>query len=346
MRIYLDEFDPRSELITTRSVIEQAKFPTIDIHTHMGELLLGENYPELYDTKEHMDRLKAMNIEAVVNLDGLFGDKLLKMKAKTQDYPNAIHNFMWIDFSDFEADDFYEKTEQLIISSYKLGIKGIKLWKFISLGLTDKKGNYLRLDDARLDVIFKTAAKLQIPILMHVADPTAFFKKIDKHNERWEEVQEHPDWSYYDPKFFSFQELMIMQDNVIERNPDTTFIVAHFGSYSENLAHVAERLERYPNMYVDTAARLAELGRQPYSSREFFIKYQDRIVFGTDLTPIDDYRSYYPYFRFLETKDEYFDYQCEGTKPGQGRWKIYGIYLPDEVLKKIYYQNAAGILNI
>ena len=171
-------------------------------------------------------------------------------------------------------------------------------------------------------------------------------KKLDNTNERYEELQVNPDWSFADKKFYGFEELMLMQDKVINDHPNTTFIVAHFGSYSENLSHVAKRLDKYPNMYIDTAARLAELGRQPYSSKSFFHKYQDRILFGTDLTPKDDYRAYYPYFRFFETQDEYFDYQCPGEMPGQGRWKIYGIDLPDEILKKIYYQNIAKILGL
>jgi predicted TIM-barrel fold metal-dependent hydrolase len=253
---------------------------------------------------------------------------------------------MGIDFTEFQSVDYPSKLVKQIEDSYKKGARGIKLWKFISLGIKDKNDNFLRLDDGRINAIFTTAARLQIPVLMHVADPTAFFKVNDCKNERWEELNENPDWNFHDPKFFSFNELMNMQDNVIERNPDTTFIVAHFGSFSENLAHVGKRLDRYPNMYIDMAARLAELGRQPYSSRDFFIKYQDRILFGSDFTPLTNIQAYQPYFRFLETKDEYFDYQPEGEKPGQGRWKIYGINLPDEVLKKVYYNNAASILKL
>ena len=345
-RLYLDEFYPDSELVVAEHQIKQAKFPAFDIHTHMGKLLLGDDYQDLYDTGEHLKNLQALNVQGVVNLDGLWGTDLVAMLKKNQDYPNEIKNFMWIDFTDFEAEDFTGRVQQQIRDCYCLGAKGIKLWKFISLGLKDKQGNYLRLDDSRLNVIFTTAADLQIPVLMHVADPTAFFKPIDQNNERWEELQENPDWSFADQKFFRFAELMTMQDNVIARNPKTTFIVAHFGSYSENLGHVATRLEKYPNMYIDTAARLAELGRQPYTSREFFLRHQDRILFGTDFTPIDDYRAYYPYFRFFETKDEYFDYQGVGQRPGQGRWKIYGIDLPDEVLRKIYYDNARQILKL
>ena len=345
-KVYLNEFNPKSELIVKVNIIKKAKYPCIDIHTHMGSLLLGENYYDAYDTKEHMEKLKELNITSVVNLDGLFGKELVKMNYKTKDYSEEISNFMWIDFEGINNDVFTKKAKKQIIDCYEKGAKGIKLWKFISLGITNKDGSYLRFDDERLAVIFETAAELKIPILMHIADPTAFFKPINNKNERIEELQVNPDWSFCDEKYFSFNELMTMQDNVIEKHKDTTFIVAHFGSYSENLNHVAKRLDKYPNMYIDTAARLAELGRQPYSAREFFLKYQDRILFGTDLTPVDDYRAYYPYFRFLETKDEYFDYQCQGTMPGQGRWKIYGIYLPDEVLHKVYYENSARILKL
>ena len=179
-------------------------------------------------------------------------------------------------------------------------------------------------------------------MLFHIADPVAFFRPIDRFNERYEELGAHPDWSFCSPELYSFEQLMDMQENLISSYPDTTFVIAHGGSYSENLGYVGGQLDKYPNMYIDIAARIAEFGRQPYASRKFFSKYADRILFGTDSTPLGmDYPTYY---RFLETWDEYFDYS-HSEIPNQGRWKIYGVGLEDQVLEKIYQLNAGKLLN-
>ena len=195
----------------------------------------------------------------------------------------------------------------------------------------------------RLDPIWQTAAELNIPVLIHIADPVAFFLPLDATNERWEELQAHPDWHFPSPPYQSFLTIMSQFENLVARHPTTTFIGAHVGCYAENLNWVATMLDRYPNYYIDISARISELGRQPYSARRFFLDYSDRILFGTDAGPSLD--AYNVYYRFLETDDEYFSYDGEAI-PTQGRWSIYGLFLPDEVLYKVYRRNALRLLNL
>ena len=343
--ILLSAYQPKSECVVQEHLIMKPRFPVVDIHMHMGSLVLGKQYEERYDTKVFIRQLDEYGIKHLVNLDGAWGDERDRMFRKIGDHGNTITTFVWIDVSKIDEPHFAEMIRTHLRSSYQKGARGIKMWKDISLNQKDKSGAYIRTDDPRLDVVYETAAELKIPVLLHIADPVAFFKPIDAYNERFEELHANPDWSFLKEDQYSFAELMEMQDRMIASHPNTTFIIAHCGSYSENLAHVAQRLDRFPNMYIDIAARIAELGRVPYSARAFFLKYQDRILYGTDCTPLD-LSIQRVYFRFLETFDEYFEYQQAGEQPGQGRWRIYGIGLPDEVLKKVYYQNACKILGL
>lgn len=342
----IKDFAPVCEAVLPRTEKLQPKFPVIDFHTHMGKLLLGDDYREKYDTEEYVSKLKQCGVRKAVNADGFYGEDLIQMKEKIGNCEDFFVNFMWVDFKEFDSADFEKKTRKLMIDCYEKGCRGIKLWKNISLSMRDIYQRALRTDDSRMDVIYDTAAELGIPVLMHIADPTAFFKKKDFHNERYEELEECPEWEFSDrSKYMSFEELMEMQENTIARHPDTTFVIAHVGSYAENLGRVSEQLRKYPNMYVDIAARIAEVGRVPYSAVKFFTENQDRIVFGTDSSPLS--LGYHKiYYRFMETADEYFPYQPEDELPGQGRWAIYGIFLDDEVLKKIYYKNACRLLKL
>lgn len=198
-------------------------------------------------------------------------------------------------------------------------------------------------DDERLAPLWDRAGELRIPVLIHVTDPVAFFRPLDRFNERWDELHRHPEWHFYGPEFPTFQTLIECLYNLIGSHPGTAFITAHVGCYPENLEFVSRMMDKYPNLYTDISARIAELGRAPYSAREWFIKYQDRILFGTDVSPTPDW--YRIHFRFLETRDEYFDYSPQ-EMPGQGRWRIYGVYLPDEVLEKVYHRNAERLIGM
>jgi predicted TIM-barrel fold metal-dependent hydrolase len=223
------------------------------------------------------------------------------------------------------------------------GAQGLKIWKPFGLHVKDHKGQLVKVDDARLIPIWETAGELGLPVLAHVADPVAFFDPIDETNERWEEIGENPDWAFTSPPFPPFMEIMNGFKNLVMRHKNTTFIGAHVGCYGENLGWVGQMLDDCPNYYIDISARLGELGRQPYTARKFFLQYQGRILFGSDMSPdLDTYRLCY---RLLETDDEYFNYNTSEV-PGQGRWYVCGLYLPDDVLKKVYHQNAAKLLKV
>lgn len=342
--IYLTDYVPESELVTEEHLISVPKFPVFDIHTHLGTLIMGNDYADKYDTGEFVLRMKNYGIKHIVNLDGFWGTELDNMLAKIHPYEDFVTTFGSVDVARFEETGFETYVYKTLQDSKEKGIKGLKFTKMISLAIRGKNGKYIRTDDKRLKVIWQTAAELELPILIHIADPLAFFKPIDRFNERYEELQEHPDWSFCSPELYSFEQLMEMQENLLANNPGTVFIIAHVGSCSENLGYVGQCLDRYPNMYVDTAARISELGRQPITARRFINKYQDRILFGTDISPLDT--SYYPInYRFFETWDEYFDYSTAQI-PNQGRWNIYGIGLEDSVLEKVYYRNADKILKL
>ncbi len=214
----------------------------------------------------------------------------------------------------------------------------------MTLGLTakDKSGKVIPVDDRRIDPIWAKCGELGIPVLIHVADPKAFFTPLDRFNERYDELGTHPNWSFYGSQFPSIDEIIVQRNNVIARHPKTIFIGAHVGNLAEDLGKVSKWLDQYPNLYVEIAARISELGRQPYTARKFLIKYQDRVLFGSDTPPsVEAYRVYY---RFLETDDEYFD--PAPSHHMQGRWMIYGVYLPDQVLEKIYNKNALKIFSM
>ncbi|QIK69416.1 amidohydrolase family protein [Erysipelothrix sp. HDW6C] len=341
----LSNYKPIPECVVKETSVNTPKFKVFDFHTHMGKLLLGDDYALRYETGAYVEKLKSMGVVGIVNLDGFWGHDTDAMNQKIAGYEDFIHTFMWIDTSIIDDPEFTSKTKAAILEGIGKGMVGIKMWKDISLGQIDQNGNYIRTDDPRLDIIYEMAAKYRLPVLIHIADPTAFFKPLNDTNERYEEISENPDWSFSDDKFMTFAELMEMQDRMIALHPETVFVIAHVGSYAENLEHVSERMRRYPNMYVDVSARIAELGRVPYSSRKFFLEFQDRILFGTDCTPLDVGAHHPIIYRMAETDDEYFPYSDE-IVGGQGRWNIYGLNLPDEVLEKFYYKNAARILNL
>jgi predicted TIM-barrel fold metal-dependent hydrolase len=242
----------------------------------------------------------------------------------------------------------------LIEDAHRRGAKGVKVLKTLGLFLREKvnSGKLVRIDDRRFDAMWDAAGSFGMPIAIHSSDPEAFFLPIDRFNERWEELHAHPDWSYYGGDFPSNHELQEARRNIMRRHPRTQFICLHVAD-SENLEYVSECLDSHPNMHVEIAARIGELGRQPRLSQRFIDKYQDRIMFGTDAIPggketpqqIFNDQLYEIYYRFLESKDEYFDYAPAPTPP-QGRWKIYGLGLSQQILKKFYSDNAARLLKM
>lgn len=339
----LQNFRPKPQLVTRVTEVRKPRFPVIDAHNHLGESFGGG-----WDQKplaELLDRLDEAGIALYVDLDGGWGEDILQ---RHLDYfkvraPERFRVFGGVDWSRWPemGDAFPEYAARQLEVQKVWGADGLKIWKAFGLKVRDHKGELVRVDDLRLDPIWQTAGELGLPVLIHVADPVAFFEPVDETNERWEELQENPDWVFTSPPFPPFMEIINGLYNLVRRHPETTFIGAHVGCYAENLAWVGKMLDDCPNYYVDIAARLGELGRQPYSARRFFLQYQDRILFGSDFGP--DPEAYRLYYRFLETDDEYFNYNV-GEVPQQGRWYIYGIFLPDEVLEKVYFRNAQKLL--
>ena len=341
----LTDFRPQSKLVTKTTLVDKPRFQVIDAHNHLAEPFGGG-----WDKKpltELLDLLDEAGVTHYVDLDGGWGEDMLYrhldyFKAKA---PDRFQIFGGVDWSKWESlgDAFPEWAANRLKVQKDAGAQGLKIWKPFGLHVKDHKGQLVKVDDARLSPVWEMAGELGLPVMIHVADPVAFFDPIDETNERWEEIGSHPDWAFTSPPFPSFMEIMSGFFNLVKRHANTTFIGAHVGCYGENLSWVGNMLDKCPNYYIDISARLGELGRQPYTARKFFIQYQDRILFGSDMSPdLDEYRLCY---RFLETDDEYFNYNTTEV-PAQGRWYAYGMYLPDEVLEKVYYKNAAKLLRV
>lgn len=343
MSLTLPEFQPKPALVTKTTAVPKPRFPVIDAHNHLAEPFGGG-----WDKKplaQLVDLLDEADVRVYVDLDGGWGESILEAHL---DYfkapaPERFRIFGGVNWSDWEkyGDHFGEQAARSLRQQAARGAEGLKIWKPFGLHVRDQHGNRVAVDDQRLAPLWETTAELNLPVMIHVADPVAFFDSLDNTNERWEELHAHPDWQFPSPPFPPFMQIMNELANLIARHPRTTFIGAHVGCYAENLGWVSQLLDRCPNFYVDPSARIGELGRQPYSARKFFIQYADRICFGTDSGPdLDAYRLYY---RFFESDDEYFNYGT-GPIPTQGRWQIYGLHLPDDVLQKLYFQNAERVI--
>jgi predicted TIM-barrel fold metal-dependent hydrolase len=359
----LSQYEPTSMLRVPESRVERSKFPTVDFHTHISGSTKSEKGVELSPDREYfgtpqellavMDR---KNIRAMVNLTGGYENGLADAVAKYDRlYPGRFYTFTEPSYSRFKEADYPKLQAQAIEGAHRDGARGLKILKTLGLYLRENitSGALVKIDDVRFDPMWDACGQLNIPVAIHISDPIAFFTPTDRFNERYEELNNHPDWSFYGGDFPSNAELITARNRVMARHSATQFVTLHVGNFAEDLQNVGDNLDRFPNMSVDMAARVGELGRQPVTTRKFFDKYQDRILFGTDATPHgDDYpqqvfndQLYEIYYRFLETSDEYFDY-APAKVPPQGRWRIYGIDLPDSVLHKVYYENAARLLRI
>jgi uncharacterized protein len=334
--LLLRDFHPVSMLHAPVHNIDRAKFYVIDVHNHVND---AQGISQPMDPARVIRIMDSTNVKTVVILTGMWGNALQKViDTMVKPYPGRFMVFTQIDWSKIDDPKFSREMVAQLDSAVTRGARGLKVLKDLGLGVRDKTGKLIAVDDPRIDPIWEECGRLGIPVSIHVTDPEAFFHPIDNTNERYEELIEHPDWSFYGPRFPGKTDILEARDRVIARHPRTTFVALHLANWPENLDYVARELDKYPNMMVEFGAREAELGRQPRRAREFFIKYQDRIMFGTD----NDMREemYRNHFRWLETGDEYFDYW---GSPAQGRWKIYGMELPDSVLEKIYHLNAERV---
>lgn len=368
-RLPLKDFAPRSNLVVDQHEIQRARFPVFDAQSHLPDAGLS---PE-----EVVRIMEACNIRKIVNFETsvFWGERLAQqLELYEKKYPDRFITATNINFEGIDDPDFSTRAAAQLEESYRLGARAIMIWRNLGLQLRDKNNKLIRIDDRRSDSIWQRAGELKMPVIMNIAAPTAYWFPVNAHNERHEELQAHQtkqktQWGLYGPLFdtqtgadfklrlmrhperlyyqseFKWsedyfpakEELLIQRDSVLARHPQTIFIGACLGQSPDDLAFVGKELERYPNYFVEISQVISELGRQPYTARDFFMKYQDRIIFGLDGKPESE--AYRSSFRFLETKDEYF--VCPRAE--RAHWKIYGIGLPDSVLEKIYYRNAEKI---
>ena len=332
-KLAFEDYDPKSTLVVAEHPRTRAKYPFIDIHNHQRARDMSA--ADVDKLVADMDRI---GLAVMVNLSGGSGAGLQQGLANLKGrYPKRFVAFANVDFSKIDEPDFGAKAARQLEEDVRNGAVGLKVFKNLGMFLTDKSGKRVRTDDPRLDPIWKKAGELGIPVLIHTGEPVAFWSPVDEHNERWLELQQFPDRRRTDPKFASFEQTMGEQHNLFRKHPKTTFIAAHLGWLGNDLTRLGKLLDELPNVHTEIGAVLHELGRQPRAARAFLIKYQDRVLMGKDIWNADEYAVY---FRVLETEDEYFDYY----RKRHAFWKMYGLGLPDEVLKKIYYRNALRLL--
>ena len=330
-RMDFEAYDPPSSLVVKEHKTTKAKFPFIDVHNHQFRMPDMELTPLITD----MDRL---NMKVMVNLSGQSGEALQKSVDNTsRNYPGRFIVFANVDFKGVGEKDWGEKAAKQLELDVKNGASGLKIYKSLGFSVKDISGNRVTIDDPRLDAVWKKAGQLKIPVLIHTADPKQFWMPMDQDNERWLELATHPNRMRNDTSPAPWDTLIAEQHRLFRKHPKTTFIAAHFGWYANDLAKLGKLLDDMPNVVVEFGAVIAELGRQPRAAKEFFIKYQDRILFGKDSWVPSEYETY---FRVLETEDEYFPYH----KKYHAFWRMSGMGLPDNVLKKIYYKNAIRVI--
>lgn len=345
----LQDFRPQSLLKVPENPRPRARFPVVDIHMHFRI--------RQYDTAERLQEyvrvMDQHHVIAAVSLDGTLGDIFLEHRDFLwKEHRSRFLIFANIDWRgtgevekpetwDCQRPDFAPRIARQLGVAQQAGASGLKIFKSLGLEYRNPDGSLIMLDDPRWKPIWDACGQLGLPVLIHTADPAAFFLPVDATNERYEELQRRPEWSFYGPNHPPRDQLLQAFLRTVSQHPNTTFIGAHVAGNAEDLGTVGQWLDQHPNLYVEIASRISELGRQPYTARDFFIKYADRILFGTDGPwPAERLALYW---RFLETRDEYFPYS-ERPFPPQGFWRIYGLNLPDDVLRKVYHENAARII--
>jgi predicted TIM-barrel fold metal-dependent hydrolase len=340
MTLFLKDWEPKPMVHLPAHEVPRAKFYVIDVHNHVNDAagVHGKEIPAA-EVVNGMDRA---NVRKVVILTGMWGDQLQGVLDKmVKPYPDRFVVFAQMDWRRIDDPNFSTEMVAQLDDAVKRGARGLKVLKDWGLGVKDKSGKLVPIDDPRMDPVWEECGRLGIPVAIHSTDPEAFFAPLDAKNERYEELMENPSWSFYGPNFPGKQTLLEQRNHVFAKHPHTTFFALHVANWPENLDAVSGWLQKYPNVYVEFGAREAELGRQPRRAAKFFTEFQDRILFGTDAEPVPE--MYANYFRWLETADEYFPYW---SYPGQGRWMIYGMELSDAILKKVYHGNAEKVFSL
>jgi len=325
------DYRPRSTLVTAEHKVPKAKYAAIDFHGHPGSQM--GDAAALEQLGAEMD---AMNLGMMVTANNTSGDALkrqLALVAASPKMKGRVRILTGIDFRNV-GPGWAEKAVAQLEADVAAGAVGIgEIGKGLGLSYKKADGTRLAIDDPALDPVWQAAARLKIPVFVHTADPQEFWQAIDFTNERWLELGLFPGRRYPAEQNPSFEQLMTERDNMFRRNPKTTFIAAHMGWHANDLARLGKMFDEMPNVNAEVGAVLYDIGRQPRGAHDFFVKYQDRILFGKDSYQPEEYPYYW---RVFETRDEYFDYY----RGYHAFWKLYGIDLPDAVLKKVYYANA------
>jgi predicted TIM-barrel fold metal-dependent hydrolase len=326
-----EEYNPKSTLVVPGNIVKKAKFPFIDVHGHQYNMPAQDLNPVV----QAMDTL---NMAIMVNLSGRSGEQLQQSVKNIADhFPNRFVVFANVNFDGVGTTGWVENAVNQLHEDVKNGARGLKVYKSLGMRNKDSEGNRIAIDDERLDPIWALCGELDIPVLIHAADPKPFWDEFNGDNERWLELKTHPrrKRSATDP--VPWEQIIQEQHSMFKKHPKTQFINAHMGWYANDLGKLGTLMDEIPNMHVEIGAIIAELGRQPRFAKAFFIKYQDRILFGKDSWKPEEFPTY---FRVLETADEYFSYH----KKYHAYWAMYGLDLPDEVLKKVYYKNALKLI--
>lgn len=332
---------PTPVLRAKRIPVRRAKYPAIDFHFHAGDWAAAA---------DQMTRMEEFGIGMICNMDGGFGDRLATAQRNAAMAEGRLINFARVDWEGINEEGWADRAAATLAAAFEGGAMALKVSKRLGMTMQNPDGSYILPDDPRLDAVWQTCAEFERPVMIHSSDPPARWQRIGPDNERYEAGmwRSSPDGNYHGSLIPNYMDLLSAQERLVARHPRTVFVGGHVGSRAWDLNEVARLLDAYPNYYVEISARLQELGRQPYTSRRFLIKYADRVLFGSDGNPRRGEDFWVPHWRFLETDDEYFDHPAQMRGPGgaglQGRWKIHGVYLPDDVLKKIYYENALTLL--
>jgi predicted TIM-barrel fold metal-dependent hydrolase len=327
------DYRPKSTLVTAEHLVPKAKYPAIDFHGHpQGRLGTPESIADL------VKALDALNVGLMVSADNMSGDRVQQTmdRLKATPYANRVRILAGVSFSNV-GPGWADRAIAQLEADLKAGAVGIgEISKGFGINTRKPDGTRLTIDDPALDPFWDACARLNIPVFIHTADPQEFFQPIDLHNERWLELSLFTDRRYPAGQFPTFEELLAQRDRMVKKHPRTRFVIAHLSWLGNDLGRLGKMLDAMPNVYTELGAVLYDLGRQPRAAREFLIKYQDRVLFGKDAFEPTEYPYYW---RVFETKDEYFDYY----RDYHAFWKLYGLDLPDEVLKKLYYKNALTI---
>jgi len=328
----IEEYEPRSTLVVPEHPVTRARYPFVDVHSHHRLDLPARDIDRL------VADMDALNMAVLVNLSGRQGAQLAEgLRRFKGRHPSRFVLFANLDFAGVDDPAYGERAAAQLARDVEAGAQGLKIFKDFGMTLKDGQGRRIAVDDPRFDPIWEACAALGIPVLIHTAEPKPFFDPKDKYNERWLELEQIPDRARPPDRYPPWDTLIAEQHRLFARHPNAVFIAAHLGWLGGDLARLGRLMDSLPNVYTEIGAVLAELGRQPRFARAWFERYQDRVLFGKDAwTP----EEYHVYFRTLETADEYFDYY----RKRHAFWKLYGLDLPDDVLKKLYYQNALRII--